>query len=196
MTQEEMQGFNRDVEDPVISDYPRLRLVHGIMEEVADGIARPGQYLVDGVESAMDEIVALPWGNSIRRQLWVDQEGEDTMMCSSNDGVNGQGEPGGACNRCPMADWDGNSPPACELSKTFLLWLPEYKTWAQWKLRRSALRTAGKALNQLILSHGWEKLAVRITSSQHQPKKGPKYLIPKIDFTKMNKDWLPPNESQ
>lgn len=196
MTTEIAQGFNRDIEEPTNpNEFPRIRLMHGIMEEVADGKARPGQYLVDDIDTPFDELVALPWGHNVRRRLWMDVDGEDQVVCSSNDGVTGEGDPGGACNKCSLADWDGNSPPACEISKTYLMWLPEQNLWAQWMLRRTALRTAGKTMNQLVLSHGWEKFAVRITSVLNQPKKGAKYQIPRVEFVKLNKSWLPPTNA-
>lgn len=173
----------------------RLRLIHAIMSEAEDGIAAAGQYLLDDHDEPLDQVIAVPCSVSVSRTLYENIEGEDELVCSSNDGIKGVGEPGGNCNRCPMNEWDSRIPPPCDVAKVYLLWLPELGRYARWSLRRSALRSAGRLLHNLSMSKGFKNLAVRISHDEMSSKRG-SWLIPKIELVKLLPDMLPPDEIQ
>ena len=79
---------------------PRIRLAQGLTPEVQDGTAKPGQILLTGYDP-VEEVVFIPMGMR-RRRVLRDEDERTAILCSSDDGKNGQGVPGGACQLCPL----------------------------------------------------------------------------------------------
>lgn len=97
--------------------FPRIKLAQGLSPEVLSGEARPGAFVMpDG--TTQDEIVVRVLGIRRIRTLWSDDR---RPLCASNDGVTGTGEPGGACDECPMSKWTEGRPPECTLMYQYLV---------------------------------------------------------------------------
>lgn len=74
---------------------------------------------VDGAET-VKELEGVIIGTQVARAYWptgFDSGGSEPPQCSSNDGIRGQGSPGGLCGDCSMASFgsDGKRGQACKL---------------------------------------------------------------------------------
>jgi hypothetical protein len=100
---------------------PFVRLAQGLTPEVVDGLAKPGQWIMpDG--SLTDVVACVVMGMRKTRAL----KGEGTeIVCRSKDGITGEGNPGGECDGCPLAEWSGTKdhrvPPKCTMSYQYLV---------------------------------------------------------------------------
>lgn len=86
---------------------PKLRLASGLTKEVADQQARMGQWLLTGHEPENTVEVVIV-GVSRFRIYALKDEGE--VLCRSDDGFTGIGNPGGNCKTCPFAQWGEKNP--------------------------------------------------------------------------------------
>ena len=108
--------------------FPRLRLLQALSGEVTEGEFSAGQMLNSltkepltapwkkGVDEDAVSIVIIPFLYAKQRVLFEDK----TMLCRSDDGRTGQGDPGGICAKCPLSQWDGRTPPKCTQQYTYL----------------------------------------------------------------------------
>ena len=171
---------------------PRLRLAQGLTQEVQDGSAKPGQWLVLGSEP-MDEVTVVPVAMTRRREL----RDPDTrsVVCRSGDSVTGIGNPGGDCASCPMAEWTAsakkngkNNAPACSFLYSYMVWVVEAETMAILEFSRTSI-TTGKMLNTMIVQRGIGTFAVLMSSTAKQGPKGTFYN-PTVAMTNVKVDEL------
>jgi hypothetical protein len=157
---------------------PRLRLTQGLTQEVQDGSAKPGQWILAGYP-AYDEVVVVPLMFARNRAL-RDEEG--SIMCKSTDSLIGVGEPGGDCSACLFNKWtEGgkngkNLPPKCSFSYVYICYVKEYDTMALVEFRRTSI-TAGKMLNTLVAQRKLGNFAVKLCSTKQTGNKGTFYSI-------------------
>lgn len=159
---------------------PRLRLAQGLTQEVQDGTAKPGQWLILGMDP-MDKVTIVVTGMTRRREYRdVDTR---AVVCRSGDGVTGFGNPGGNCSDCALSHWiqsgqgaEGgkNSPPPCTFIYSYMVWVEGPKTMAILEFSRTAINT-GKMLNTLIAQQGVGKFAVQLGAASKQSAKGTFY---------------------
>ena len=158
---------------------PLLRLGQGLSPEVQEGVAKPGQWLLSGFD-ALDSVIVVPLAFARRRELRDNDT--NSIMCSSNNGELGVGEPGGLCADCPMNKWSGEGknrkPPACTFFYSYMVYITEFDTAALINFKKTALGSA-RMLNSLIQRHKFGSLAVKLTAKSQKGKKG-SYFIPQI----------------
>jgi hypothetical protein len=112
---------------------PRIKIVQLMSSERATGLANVGDFFNTLTsESYGPSLKFLPLQPFMNRVLLVRDEkrakieaaltvGKDKFVLSDNDGlkcrsldmIHGTGEPGIACEECPLSRWDGNKPPLC-----------------------------------------------------------------------------------
>lgn len=163
-----------DASDIVI---PRIRLAQGLTAEVQDGTAKPGQWLLTGY-TPLDELTVVPLMFARNRAL---RDDAGSVLCRSNDSLNGIGTPGGVCSQCPQNQWvDGPKgeriPPACVFSYTYICYVAEHKTMGLVEFRRTSIQ-AGKTLNTICAQKGIGNFAVRLKNAKQSGKRGSFYQI-------------------
>lgn len=171
---------------------PRLRLAQGLTQEVQSGEAKPGQWLVLGMEP-MDEVDVIPMGMTRRREL----RDPDTrsVACRSGDGVTGVGNPGGDCASCPMAEWTQpakkggkNRAPACSFMYSYLVYVVEIGQMAILEFSRTSI-TTGKMINTMVMQRGIGTFAIRLDSVSKQGPAG-SYYSPTVSASSVKPDVL------
>ena len=160
---------------------PRLRLAQGLTSEVQDGLAKPGEWLLIGHEP-VGEMVIVPVAFATKREL-RDDESRD-ILCFSQDGKIGQGNPGGVCAECPLSQWqkgpDGsNIPPACDRYFSYIVFSATHNAMCILELRKSAIKP-GRVLNTMVKNAGLGNFAVKLGSKKKQGPQGT-YALP--DFS-------------
>jgi hypothetical protein len=161
------------VEDITI---PRLRLAQGLTKEVQEGNAKPGQWILTGV-APREEIVATVIAVAKFQRLNNDADG--SVLCRSEDGITGIGDPGGICKECPMNQWVNsttggkNTPPACQFGYRYLLDVENYGQCI-YEMKRTAINAA-KALNGMIVRHGYGSTHVVIRAQKATGNRGAFY---------------------
>lgn len=122
--QAQMYG-NMDQEDFKI---PRLAVLESLSPEVSDGLGKPGDLFIKGLNINLGtgpvKIVVLMRQKS--RIRWNPLEQGGGIACRADDGLNGMGDPGGSCLKCPMHVWTGSEKPKCDLYENVIAVLPEY----------------------------------------------------------------------
>jgi hypothetical protein len=156
---------------------PRLRLTQGLTQEVQDGTATPGQWVMSGYD-AKPEVTIVPILFARNRTL-RDQEG--SILCRSFDALTGKGEPGGVCETCVMNQWsDGDKgarvPPKCAFSYVYIVYVKEFETMALVEFRRTSIQ-AGKTLNTIAAQRDLGNFAVKLKSSKQTGKRGTFYQM-------------------
>lgn len=183
---------DRPAMDPSDLFIPKLRLAQGLTAEVQSGEAKPGQWLVLGVEP-MDEVNIIPVGMARRRELRDDDT--RSVVCKSSDAQHGTGVPGGECALCPMAKWvevtSGKNkgktmPPSCSFIYSYMVYIVETETMAVLEFYRTSI-TAGKMLNTMIAQNGIGNFAVALTSTGRSGPKGTFYN-PSISSSSVDKE--------
>lgn len=175
---------------------PKLRLAQGLTQEVAEGNAKMGQWLLQGFDPE-DDVIVVPTLFTRTRAL---REGEEReLVCSSPDAKYGDGKygrgsqanPTGLCDEdhCPAAKWGAknpktgkSSPPPCVFSYEYVVWSDTHKTVATLAFSKSAINAA-KYLNSFIQTKGLGKFAVRLSSKQEKGKGT--YAVPLVTLVKM-----------
>lgn len=162
-----------DQEDTVL---PRLRLAQGLTSEVQDGSAKPGQWLLLGY-TPRQTLTVVPLLFTRRRVL---RDSDFNLLCASNDGVTGVGEPGGDCATCPEAQWTGTKetgrkPPQCQFSYAYVMYVAEHGALGLLEFKRTSIQT-GKILNTMVKQKGLGNFAVELASVSQSGKKGTFYL--------------------
>jgi hypothetical protein len=172
---------------------PRLRLAQGLTAEVQDGSAHPGEWLLTG-NDPLTAVTFIPLRMTRRRELRGTGDERNTVYCSSLDGVTGQGDPGGSCRECPMADWSEvvekgkkkRQPPLCTFIYSYLGYSLDHGQIVILEMSRTGLRPA-KLLNTIIMQRGLGKFAISLTSNI--TKDGAKtYAVPIIKVTQVEAD--------
>lgn len=172
--------------------YPRLRLAQGLTQEVQDGVARPGEWVLAGYDSEKS-VVLVPLMAAKYRELRGDDD--EGVLCSSPDAKVGVGNPGGNCAECPLAKWRPNPkdpkknlPPACGLGYSYVAYSVTHDAVVSVDFKKSATTTA-KAINTMIASRGLRNFALTLTSKSNQGPKGT-YSTPAVVPAKISEDDL------
>lgn len=179
---------------------PNLRCAQGLTPEVTQGNAKPGQWLMMGVEP-QNSMVVVPIKMTKAQEL-RDKDTNSTI-CSSPDAVFGVGNPGGPCGTCPLNQWTPggpngkNNPPLCVFKYSYLMYAFTENADgtlnpvgpALFHAKRTGIQT-GKIINSFaMMNKGWGKFAIRLTSQNVQDGKK-SYAKPLVTFYKMKPDDL------
>jgi hypothetical protein len=162
---------------------PRLRLAQGLTSEVQEGVAKPGDYVLTGFP-ANKELTIVPMMFT-RNRIYLDDERQ--VVCKSDDGVWGNGDPVGdgngkwECAKCPLSEWSGPKDnrvaPVCTFGYSYLVYIKEHDTTAVIDFKRTSINV-GKQLNTIAASKGgFGKFAVKLISKASESRKG-KYFSP------------------
>jgi hypothetical protein len=169
---------------------PRLRLAQGLTQEVQDGNARPGQWVLTGFEPTT-EVHFFPQVMGRFRAL---RNAETrTLLCVSHDGVHGVGAPGGACQTCPLSQWTENPkggknlPPACTFGYRYVGWVKEYDTMAALELKGSGIN-AGKYINTCIQARALGNFGLKLSSKSMQGPRGTYHVVLATMFNAQRED--------
>lgn len=114
-------NYEHAIEDlrslPEIIANPRLRIVQPQSELITDGEAKAGQWHIEGMDSNAipNPLIVTPKRVRFVRRLWKDDE----IECSSDDGWQGVGNPGGDCSECTLKDWIDGDKPKCTAGLEF-----------------------------------------------------------------------------
>lgn len=156
---------------------PKLRLAQGLTAEVTTGDAKSGQWILTGYP-ALDEVTVTPMKMQRRRTLYSQEE--ERVVCRSNDGKTGEGNPGGLCEHCPNSQWtkvgDRSVGPTCTFIFSYLVYIHEFQTYAVLEFKKTSEKV-GKQLNTWILMRGFGNFSVRL-SSQNMKKPGRSWEVP------------------
>lgn len=163
---------------------PMLRLAQALTPEVVDGDAKAGQWLITG-KDPVDEVHVVPLAFAKRRVLRDEDTGE--MLCSSDDAKIGTGDPGGSCEDCPMAKWQGDKgarkPPQCMFYYSYIVYAAEFDGNALLDFKKTSLGI-GKMLNAAVARDGFGKVAIKLTAKLNKGRRGSYYtpaLVPVKD---------------
>jgi len=129
-------GLNGDFTENMIEEdivYPRLRLMQPLSDLVNEGVASPGQVVlnIDGhtynAPGGRIEFIPLYYWHS--RLYFSSLEDGGGILCRAEDGKRGDGTPGGLCSQCGMKEWgmDGERriPPSCLRIHNFAVLIPK-----------------------------------------------------------------------
>lgn len=107
---------------------PRVKVAQQMSLEVADKKAEAGDFFntltgesygptlrVQPILPFMQRVLLVrdERRKAIEDALGAELSEGDGLKCRSFDMIQGQGEPGIECEECPLARWDGNTPPLC-----------------------------------------------------------------------------------
>lgn len=162
-------SVNFGSEDLVI---PRIKLAQQMTAEVVEGSAKFGQWILTGYDAA-DELTVVPLLFARNRTL---RDDAGVILCRSNDGLYGEGDPGGECAKCPMTQWRENAsganfPPPCVFSYNYICYVVEYGAMGMLEFKRTSLN-AGKTVNTIAAQRGIGNFALKLRSAQSKSKKG------------------------
>lgn len=171
--------------------FPRIRLAQGLTAEVADGSAKMGQFLFNGYDP-MDEVTLVPIMIGRSRNKRADPNNRDSeIVCSSNDGRVGVGNPGGDCKGCPFARF-GSDPrsgrrtaPACSLAYTYAAWCPEVEQFVEMVFSRTS-EQAANVINNHVIRQGFGNFAVRLKSTIQMGRN--RYAVPQVRLVPLTAD--------
>jgi hypothetical protein len=161
---------------------PRLRLAQGLTAEVQSGTAKPGEWLLLGIDP-MKTANVIPMMMTRRREYRADKsvDPQRTVLCRSGDSLVGSGNPGGECAVCPMNKWSDNgpgkkgTPPPCSFSYSYLVYVIEADSLALLEFTRTSI-TTGKMVNTMIMQRGIGRFAIALTSNSKSGPQGSYYL--------------------
>ena len=170
------QGYSADApEDPEDQDIPQLRLMAGNSQPVRDDDARPGDWWLPGIGVVKNPVLKLI-GRKVTRELREDENinPDRPVLCWSDNGIRGMGEPGGPCRECPYARSSGGWPPCTRVTNFACLLLTDVGLGDDplpvvLSLRRSAGREATMVLNNLFRA---EALHSKVALSSRQAGSG------------------------
>lgn len=108
---------------------------------------------IDGEVSSVLECIIAQWQDV--RAYWPGEEfqGATPPQCSSLDGKQGRGEPGGECRVCPFAQWDtgkGSHGQACKAMRRLMLVLPDRLLPAMLSLPPTSLKACTRYFVNLV----------------------------------------------
>lgn len=156
---------------------PRLRLAQGLTKEVQDGNAKPGEFLLSGAPPR-NEVTATVLAIAKFRRLTNGDDG--SVLCRSEDGFIGVGDPGGDCESCPLSKWVNaedkskkNIPPLCQFGYRYLLDVADYGQ-VVFEMKRTSI-PAAKALNAMVIRFGYGNTVVNIKAQKGTGARGTYY---------------------
>ena len=142
--------YEQAIEDlralPNVENKSIMRLVQPQSALIDDGQAKAGEWYIDGLDSSFipNPLIVIPSRVRFVRKLWVD----GFIECSSNDGYEGVGNPGGNCGECSLKDWgiEGKRPD-CSAGLEFVLWIPEISMTVITEFKGSAIKAGNFIAN-------------------------------------------------
>ena len=150
---------------------PRLRLAQGLTQEVNEGTAKAGQWVLTG-EDPLDAVTVIPlmMGRSRVARDPEDKEGR-TILCSSDDARTGVGQNpvNGNCAVCPLKDFQqdprtGRSvKPACSLTYRYLVWSIDHGALLEVHFSKTATHAA-KYINTFVSTKKLGRFAIQLSS--------------------------------
>lgn len=167
-------------------------------------------YYIDGLEPGMfyNTMTKQVYGNKVlfipllewpkRVRFPEEFTGDGTILCRSENGRIGEGDPGGDCRACIFSKRVDGNPSLCSEVMTYHIlplqerdYLPTPEDWCIWGARRSAMN-AGKKLNRLYKMRGPVDLfkCVFQISSFWDTKQTQPCWVPDID----NAEWVTPDQ--
>lgn len=155
---------------------PRLRLAQGLTKEVQDGEAKPGEFLLTGALPRQEVTATVLAIAKFRRYTNSD---DGSVLCRSEDGQIGVGDPGGECDSCPLSKWVNsttggkNLPPACQFGYRYLLDIEGYGQCV-FEMKRTAI-PAAKALNAMVVRYGYGTTRIVIRAQKGSGARGTYY---------------------
>jgi hypothetical protein len=121
MSQAELNSMYGDLETGDIT-VPRLTVLQGLSPEVADGLGRPGNLFVKGLNQELGkELEIIPMMRSKSRIYWTPLSEGGGILCQAPDGQKGQGDPGIMCDQCELKEWADGQPPKCDVYENVIL---------------------------------------------------------------------------
>lgn len=184
--------FSHDASGLTMDDVsiPLLRLANGLTKEVQDRVAESGQWLLTGNEPAdRVEIVILGFG---KRRAYRDADSQE-ILCRSDDGITGHGDPGGNCDLCPFAQWGDKNPrtgkskpPLCAFYYSYQGYSLTQNSLCQLDLKRTAL-AAAKQINALLLMKKVGNFAL-ILGSRQETSGNNTYYTPTVSSRALTPD--------
>lgn len=148
---------------------PRLRLAQGLTQEVNEGTAKAGQWVLTG-EEPLDTVTVIPLmmgRNRVARDP-EDKEGR-VILCSSDDARTGVGTPGGSCAACSLKDFQQDArtgrsaKPACSLTYRYLAWSVDHQALLEVHFSKTATHAA-KFINTFVLTKKLGRFAIQLGS--------------------------------
>jgi hypothetical protein len=178
--------------------YPKLKLLQGISPEVMelDSNLRAGQWYITGEEAGRKEVTFIPSLFNLSRRYTIGTKEDQTLLCTSADGVQGTavapGGPGRACKGCPMNAWQedpetGRRSLPCQPSYNYVGYIPDFGV-AGLSLSRTATQTA-KTLNGYLQIRGFNKFAVKLTANLVKAA-DKAYYVPNMKLSKPDEEDL------
>lgn len=162
----------------------RLRLIHGISPEATQGVARPGEWYMDGLPPMKQAtIVPLRMAKLLRRvavddatKPWKEQQ-RLGYACYRHEGPIDED--------CPNCRWQfdpvisktpkwGSAP---EDAFSYMIYLVEYGLPGILEFARSAMQAA-KMMNTFIHTRGLGNVAFRLTTITQNTPRGASYFVP------------------
>lgn len=149
---------------------PRLALAQGLSPQVRDRTAQVGDFLLPGFEPEQEVILVIAGHTTQRRYV---PKGEQRAKCWSPDGIQGHGDPGIACDECPLSQWlptdqtddrgrTKNAPPVCAEIDSWAAFSVTHGVPLTWPLKGTAM-TASRFIKGLCNSYGMGSFAVKVT---------------------------------
>lgn len=183
---------------------PRIVILQGLSPEVTEGKGRPGEFYVKGFERNLGKnpIEFLVIRRSKSRIRWKDLKLGGGILCQSPDAKFGQGEPGGECEKCQFANWEGtNERPDCDMYQNVIIVLRKDEDWIPMALsgNRTKLKPL-KNLNSLLMLEMTKQRPLFsksyfIEPMQKQNSQGMQYFSYRISVANDNKQ-LPDDEQK
>ena len=157
--------------------YPKLRLMQALSPTVQEGLARAGEFRVDGIDEIPDPLIVVPMFRTKFRVRRADKKEDplETILCASSDAVTGEGDPGGNCSTCPFA-----KARTCNLVNSFVLYIPGLDTVAQMDFQRGGLSTA-RTINTFIRQKKFGNFGLTLRSKDSHQRNNPDNKFKVVD---------------
>ncbi len=131
---------------PEVQNKSIMRLVQPQSALVEDGVAKAGEWHIEGVDSSFVPNPLIVSPNRVRfvRKFWMD----GLIECSSDDGWTGIGNPGGVCGECTLKDWGiDNERPKCTAGLEFGFWVESISMMVICEFKGSAIKAGNFIAN-------------------------------------------------
>lgn len=173
---------------------PRLRLAQGLTQEVSEGTAKSGQWLLTG-EEPLDSVTVVPL---MMGRYRVARDPQDTegriIICQSDDARVGVGTPGGNCATCPLKEFSqdprtGRSvKPACSMTYRYLGWSVEHQVLVELHFSKTAT-AAAKFINTFVSTKRLGNFAIEL-KSKAQTSNNRTFYVPVVKLSQVDADEL------
>lgn len=162
----------------------QLRLAQGMTAEVTERKATIGQYVLSNFP-AYDEVILVPLAAQNVRTYKPDPR--QPPKCYAPTGLHGIGDPGVACDTCPMAKWGPRNPvtgkgtpPPCKEGVIVRAYSVTHRSIVDFKFDGSA-RSKGAFIQQQAMAFGFANFAVKMHSSSARNDRG-QWYVPEVEM--------------